>query len=143
MVYHFEVHREKHGYWAACLELKGCLTDADSLEQLRRNAHEALNLYLDEPKDSTVVFPLPRRYKVKGIMEVSVEPDVALSVLLRSYRSRKGMTQKEVALKLGMKNLYSYQRLERRANPSLNTLRKLKQAFPDLSVDYLLQATGA
>jgi hypothetical protein len=38
-----------------------------------------------------------------------------------------------------MKNIYSYQRLERRANPSLATIGKIKRVFPELSVDYVLQ----
>lgn len=60
-------------------------------------------------------------------------------MLLRKYREEHHYTQKEVAEKLGMKNIFSYQRLERRSNPSLSTLNKLKQVFPDLSVDYVLQ----
>jgi transcriptional regulator with XRE-family HTH domain len=69
-----------------------------------------------------------------------VDPGIALSVLLRNYRLQHKYTQTQVAHRLGMKNLYSYQRLERRANPSLQTLQKLKRVFPDLSVDYLLHA---
>lgn len=68
-----------------------------------------------------------------------MDPQIALSVVLRNYREQRHYTQYEVAEKLGMKNLYSYQRLERRSNPSLSTLRKLKRVFPDLSVDYVLQ----
>jgi len=70
---------------------------------------------------------------------VPVDPQIALSVLLRNSRAQRHYTQQEVAEKLGMKNLYSYQRLERRSNPNLATLRKLKRVFPDLSVDYVLQ----
>ena len=139
MVYHFKVHGEETGYWAECLELPGCATEAETVEELRSNAEEALNLYLDEPEDSTVSISLPQTYKATDVIEVPVNPSIALSVLLRKYREEHHYTQKEVAEKLGMKNLYSYQRLERRSNPSLLTLRKLKSVFPDLSVDYVLQ----
>ena len=71
-------------------------------------------------------------------MSVPVDPQIALSVLLRSFRAKHNYTQREVAERLGMKNTYSYQRLERRSNPSLATLQKLKDVFPDLSVDYVL-----
>jgi hypothetical protein len=37
-----------------------------------------------------------------------------------------------------MKSLFSYQRLERRSNPSLATLRKVKGLFPDFSLDLVL-----
>ncbi len=139
MVYHFKVHREKDGFWAECLELEGCSTEAASREELRKNAEEALNLYPDEPEYSQITCPLPQRSEGKEVIEVPVDPRLALSMLLRNHRIRKKYTQKEVAEKLGMKNLYSYQRLERKSNPSLETLRKLKEIFPDPSVDYVLQ----
>ena len=140
MTYHFRVHQEGNGYWAECVELKGCLTQGDSMEDLQKNAEEALNLYLEEPEESTLTFPLPQnKLKGKNIIEVPVEPGIALSVLLRKYRDEHHFTQKDIAQRLGMKSLYSYQRLERKSNPSLQTLRKLKQVFPDLSVDYVLQ----
>jgi predicted RNase H-like HicB family nuclease/DNA-binding XRE family transcriptional regulator len=139
MVYHFRVHREDNGYWAECIELAGCVTDADSLDELKANAEEALNLYLDEQETSSVIFPLPESHTGPDIIDVPVDPGIALSVVLRRYREEHRYTQSEVAEKLGMKNMYSYQRLERHSNPSLSTLRKLKDVFPDLSVDYILQ----
>ena len=139
MVYHFRVHKDDDGLWADCLELEGCSTQADSLVDLSQNAREALNLFLDEPETSQVVFPLPRQHDDRDLIDVPVDPKVALSVLLRNYRIRHGYTQRDVAERLGMKSLYSYQRLERKSNPSLETLRRLKEVFPDLSVDYLLQ----
>jgi len=139
MVYHFRIHEEDSGYWAECVELAGCLTEADSLDELKANAEEALNLYLDEPETSSLIFPLPESHAGPNIIDVPVDPGIALSVLLRRYREEHRYTQREVAEKLGMKNTYSYQRLERHSNPSLSTLRKLKDVFPDLSVDYILQ----
>jgi len=34
-----------------------------------------------------------------------------------------------------MRSIFSYQRLERRSNPSLDTLTRIKRIFPDVSVD--------
>lgn len=62
MVYHFRVHEEDNGYWAECVELAGCITEADSLDWLAANAEEALNLYLDEPETFAVIFPLPESH---------------------------------------------------------------------------------
>ena len=138
MVYHFRVHKGRDGLWTECVELQGCSTQADTIEELQRNAREALNLYLEEPEDSRVTFPLPAPHKGKDIISVPVDPGVAFSVLLRNYRITNKYTQRQVAKKLGMKNLYSYQRLERRSNPSLETLQKVREVFPDLSVDYVL-----
>lgn len=139
MVYHFKVHTEDSGFWAECLELEGCSTEGDTQEELAANAEEALNLYLEESEDSPVTHPLPRNVNAANVIKVPVNPQLALSVVLRWLRTENHFTQKEVADKLGMKNIFSYQRLERRSNPSLNTLQKLKEVFPDLSLDYVLK----
>jgi len=139
MVYHFRVHKEPKGHWAECLELPGCQTQADTRDGLLSNAIEALNLYLDEPEGVARQIPLPKRPAAKHVMNVPVDPAIAFSILLRNCRMKRRLTQKQVADRLGMRNLYSYQRLERRSNPNLATLRKLKTVFPDLSVDYVLQ----
>ena len=139
MVYHFKIHTEDSGFWAECLELDGCSTEGDTLEELAANAEEALNLYLEETEDSPVTHPLPQGSSAEDVIEVPVDPQLALSVVLRRLRAEHQLTQKHVANKLGMKNVFSYQRLERRSNPSLNTLQKLKEVFPDLSLDYVLK----
>ena len=47
MKYQFKIHKEGNGYWAQCIEFEGCITQADSIEELHRNMQEALNLYLE------------------------------------------------------------------------------------------------
>jgi len=141
MYYHFKIHKEEDGYWAECIELKGCVTLGNSFNELEKNMKEALNLYLDEPDNSDVTFPLPNK-KIEGedIVEVPVNPKIAFALMLRMLRKQKGLTQNEIARMLGMKNIYSYQRLERskQANPSLITLAKIKKVFPELNVDEIL-----
>lgn len=136
MKYHFKLHREGKGYWAECVELKGCFTQADSLAELKENLQEALNLHLDEPEDSRVLFPLPKK-RVKGpnVVQVAVNSKIALAFLLRRERLKKKWTQIVVAKLLGMP-LYSYQRLEnsKTANPEWKTLTKLLQLFPELDL---------
>lgn len=138
MHYHFKIHKEGRFYWAECLELRGCVTQAENKKALQKNMAEALNLYLDEPADSQLVFPLPRKnFKGRNIIKIKVEPTIAFVFLLRRLRLTKKMTQKQVAESLGLKNLYSYQRLEssKTANPSLSTLLGLKLVFPELNLD--------
>jgi predicted RNase H-like HicB family nuclease len=107
MKYHFKVHKERAGFWAECLELNGCITQADTQEELYENCEEALNLFLEEPIDSKIIFPLPDTSLdiKKNIIEIQVEPEIALAVLLRNYRLNSNMTQKQVAEMLGMKIL--------------------------------------
>jgi predicted RNase H-like HicB family nuclease len=59
MKYHFKIHKEGDGFWAKCLELSGCVTQADSMEELRKNMQKALNLYIDEPENSNRLAALP------------------------------------------------------------------------------------
>lgn len=141
MRYHFKVHREKKGYWAECVELKGCSTQADSKTELIKNASEALNLYLDEPESSKVIFPEPKSsVRGKDVIEVSVEPKIAFAMALRQERVKSHLTQSQVAKKLGLKNSYSYQRLEnsKTANPSLLTIASIKSIFPDLNLEIIV-----
>ena len=67
-----------------------------------------------------------------------MDPSIAFSLQLRQLRLRHNLTQKEAAKCLGMRSLYSYQRLERRSNPSLATIKKVKNLFPDFSLDSVL-----
>jgi antitoxin HicB len=137
MKYHFKIHKEKKGYWGECLELKGCVSQGNSLDKLKKNLGEALNLYLDEPENSRLLFPLPKgRMKGRNIISVDVEPQIALAFLLRMERLKQRWTQKETAKRVGIP-LYSYQRLEssRTANPEWKTLIKLRQVFPKLNLN--------
>jgi antitoxin HicB len=52
MKYHFIIHAEASGYWAQCIELEGCQTQADSREELMENIQEVLKLFVLESIDS-------------------------------------------------------------------------------------------
>ena len=140
MRYHFKIHKEKDGFWAECIELQGCLTEGNSKEELFENMQEALNAYLEEPDDSKYLAALPKK-SIKlshNVVEVPVDPSVAFAFSVRYQRIKHGLTQKEVADKLGMKKVFSYQRLERRCNPTLDLINKLVLLFPALSLDRVL-----
>jgi antitoxin HicB len=141
MYYHFRIYPEKKGYWAQCIELKahGCTTQGEDMEDLRHNMAEALACALDEPQDSDVLFPDPDpTIKVgRRIAAVPVDPKIALAMQVRQARVRRSMTQKKAAEQLGMKNVYSYQRLEssKTVNPEFTTLLRIRKLFPEVSVD--------
>lgn len=141
MNYHFHVHKENNGLWAECCELSGCVAEADTIEELKEECKESLNLYLEEPSDSKLVFPLPINELDQNnkVLSIAVEPEIALAVLLRYYRANSRMTQKQVSQKLGMKNVYSYQRLEKKSNPTLHIMKKIHSVFPEIKFEYLFQ----
>lgn len=141
MKYHFKVHKEKSGYWAECVELEGCQTEADSLIELYSNMEEVLNVYLSEPESSKLIFPLPQKKQPSSedFVAVSVDPSVAFSFLLRRYRLQKKITLKEMAEKLKMKNLNTYVKLEKASssNPELRTLAKIKSILSDFPINMI------
>lgn len=138
MKYHFKIHKEGDRFWAQCLELDGCITEADSREELDKNMHDALNLYIEEEADSDDLAAMPdSKIKLsKTVVAVFVDPQVAFTFLVRYWRIKEGLTQKEAAKRMGFDTLYSYQRLEaRRCNPSLKIITMVKKLFPDFSLD--------
>ena len=142
MFYHFKVHKEGKLSWAQGIELEGCFTQGETQEELTANMHEALNLHLDEPVNSNVVFPEPREnLKGRNIVAVPVDPKIAFALQVRQSRLRHKLTQKQAAKSLGMKNVFSYQRLEssKTANPEFGTLMRISEAFPEFSVDKILE----
>lgn len=137
MKYHFKYYKEKKGYWAECAELEGCRSQGDTLDDLKKNLQEALNLFLDEPEDSQLVIPLPKKRLLgRNILAVEVDPQIAIASLVRSERLKRRWSQKTAAKELGMP-LFSYQRLEhsKTANPEWKTLIKLRRVFPTLDLN--------
>lgn len=146
MLYHFKVHKEKDGFWAQCIELPGCITQADTLKELQLNMQEALNLYIEEPSDSNDLAALPDESikKSKSVVAVSVDTLIAFAFLVRYFRIKYGFTQQEAAKKMGFDTLYSYQRLEaKRCNPSLKMIDRIKKVYPEFSIDQALSQSYA
>jgi antitoxin HicB len=139
MKYHFKIHKEGTGFWAQCIELAGCITEADSMDELYNNMREALNLYVEEAEDSKDLACLPNESLLasRNVVTIPLDPQIAFAFMVRYYRIKYGLTQQQAAKKMGFETIYSYQRLEtKRCNPSLRIIAKIKQAFPEFSIDY-------
>ncbi len=106
------------------------LTYGDTLEHAKEMASEALTglleSYLDDDKEIPA-FKVPARKDWYGI---ELSPSLSFAIWLRAERKSKGMTQTEVADKLGVK-YQVYQKLENpeTANPTLKTLKKIEKIF--------------
>ncbi|MCD6023809.1 MAG: hypothetical protein K0Q91_725 [Fibrobacteria bacterium] len=141
MQYHFRIHAEGGGFWARSLEKGlGITTQGDTLEELKSNLADALNLALNEPADSKWIPPMPGKFvKSRNILAVAVDPHVALATMIRVSRLRNGWPQRLAAERLGIKHLRQYQLLESgKSNPELATLVKIKRTFPKVSIDAVL-----
>lgn len=141
MKYHFKIHHDDDGLWAYCIEIEGCVTQADSMQELMENMQEAISLCIEEPEDCQYIaaLPDPSIKLFDDVVEVQVYPSVALAFYVRKLRLEKGMTQKQVSDKLGLKGMFGYQRLERRCNPTLDLMVRLSQIFPELSIDNVIK----
>ena len=105
------------------------------------NMQEALSLYIEETEDSADLALLPNNaIKLEAYtISIPLDPQVAFAFLVRFYRIKHGLTQKEAAKKLGFANIFSYQRLEtRKCNPRLETIASIKKLFPEFSLDYVI-----
>jgi predicted RNase H-like HicB family nuclease len=140
MKYHFRIHKEKIGFFAQCIEFEGCITEADSMKELEANMAEALNLYVLESEDSNDLAVLPDQSITTSthIVEVPLNPEIAFSFLLRHHRIKNKLTQQQAAQKMGFKNVYSYQRLEKKCNATIELIAKVKKLFPKFSIDLAL-----
>ena len=139
MKYHFKIHKEQDGFWAECLELEGCRTQADSKEELLEMMEDALNTYLDDPDCDSKCAELPDDLMkvTRTIVAVRPDPKLAFQLLLRHAREQSGKTQHDMKKLLGYKSVNAYQRLERNSNPTINTMWRIKKALPELSLDRL------
>jgi predicted RNase H-like HicB family nuclease/DNA-binding XRE family transcriptional regulator len=140
MRYSFKIHKEGKMYWAQGIELTGCFTQGNTLEELHKNMREALNLMVSEPADSDDFVPLPDKSikSTRTVVKVPVDPQVAFSFYVRLLRKKHKLTQKQMASRLGFKSIFQYQRLESaNYNPTLNTLALVKNLFPEISLDQL------
>jgi predicted RNase H-like HicB family nuclease len=136
MKYHFKIHKEGDGFWGECLEIPGCVTQGDSREELFGNMQEAINTCLEESKESSYLEVLPNEAikATVSVVEVPVDPSIAFGFLVRYNRIKQGLTQKKAALQLGLKNIFSYQRLEKRCNATLEMMARVVRVFPEFSV---------
>ncbi len=136
MYYHFKVHKESDGYWAECVELEGCFTQAANKKKLRENMAEALNSHLSEPVASDFIFPEPRENIRAAVEKIKVRPEVAFPILLKSMRLSDKKRQHDYQKALGFKNVFQYQRLEKiGANPNLKMISLVKEKFPGFKIE--------
>jgi predicted RNase H-like HicB family nuclease len=58
-IYPAIIHEDIDGYWAEFIDLVGCSTQGDTLEELLENANEALEVYLLGLLEDGIKLPTP------------------------------------------------------------------------------------
>lgn len=144
MKYHFKYDKdERGGFWGESLEIEGCRSEGDNLEELKKNLTEALNLCLESAyhDEEDFVFPEEKFEGQGNILSIKPDVNVLFANLLKYYRKKNKLTQKSISEKLGYKSVWAYQKLEnsKYGNVQLKTLAKIEEIFPDFNLNYMLK----
>lgn len=105
------------------------ITYGQDWEEAEKNAHEALSAALETEFERNMPLPKaskPKAKKEERIVFISIDPEVRTAYLLRAWRKKAGLTQKEISAQLGI-SFQAYQRMERpgKANLTIKTLKKI------------------
>jgi len=128
MNYTAVIKRSNGDYLASFPDIPHIQTYGGTVEEALKNAQEALNGCLESDFERGFTLPRPTKPKPGNGHPVEVDPHIALAYQLR--RIRNGMSQSEIARKLGI-SYQAYQKLEnpRKCNPTVKTLEKISEVF--------------
>lgn len=135
--YQAKIYKDGKSYSVEFPDLPGCFSMGDSLEEAKKMAQEALSLYLEEAKDPQWNVPKPKTRKGKGYFWIRPSLEVTIPLMLRQKRIEGGLTQTNMAQKLGI-TIQQVQKLETpgKSNPTVKTLERISQALNvDLEID--------
>ena len=130
--YQLKVHKEDGAYWGEFQDLPGCFTQGDSKEDLLENACEVLSLYLEDARDPKWNIPKARKRAGKQYIWVSPFEDVAIPLMIRQARIKKGLKQRQLANLSGL-SLQQIQKLETpgKSNPTVKALSAISRALQE------------
>jgi len=111
----------------------GCVSVADSEDDVLCNATEALDGWLEAMMKTGRVVPAPkwRKRAPSGakIVSVRVRAPLAIAISLRWVRAKRGYTQAEVARRAGVSQAQIAKLETSSENPTVATLLKVAQAL--------------
>lgn len=121
-------------------ELEGCLTEGANLAEALVHAKEALEGWLASNCDRNLAIPAPKNRKSRNFHPIEVDLRIAFPIMLRKARSKRKLSQQQVAERLGVSQ-QAYAKLETpmKSNPALSTIQKLSEAL-DLEFDLVFAA---
>ena len=130
--YQLKIHKEGGTYWGEFQDLPGCFTQGDNKDELFENAREALSLYLEDARDPKWEVPKPKKRAGKQYVWISPFEDVAIPLMIRQARIKKGIGQRQLAKLLDL-NVQQIQRLETpgKSNPTVKTLSAISRALQE------------
>lgn len=133
MEYLAVVRRDGDAWTIEFPDCHGCVSVADSEDDVLRNATEALDGWLEAMMQTGRVVPAPkgRKRAPSGakIVSVRVRAPLAVAISLRWARAKRGYTQAEVARRAGVSQAQIAKLETSSENPTVATLSKVAQAL--------------
>jgi len=126
--YHVKLEREGRSWNAMFVDAPGCATFATSRAKALAAAREAIEGWLEA---HLIDGRAPSRpvSSARGTEPIEVDPQLTIAVALRWARQDAGLTQAQLASRIGVSQ-QQIAKLERPgANPSIATLRKVADAL--------------
>jgi len=122
------VSKDTHGWLITFPDAPGCQTQADTREEILAVATEALEGWLESWLITGEAPPRPKLRAGRGLA-VEVDPALAIAIELRWARLEQGMTQAELAARVGVSQPQIAMLEKPGQNPSIQTIKKVAKAL--------------
>lgn len=136
MFYFARITKDGRGYSVVFPDCPGCQTCGDDRDDARRMARDALDGWLAASLIAGDIPPRPAHAKGTPI---AVAPRLASALQLRWVRDELGLTQRELAARVGVSQQQIAKLENPDANPTLGTLEKVAEAL-GLRLDVTISA---
>ena len=126
----FMYDEEEKVYNVRFPDLPGCLTCGGTIGEAMAMAKEALTGFSQSVDARKLKLPNPSKLKDDEVVYIEPETPVAFAMWLRQQREALGLSQSDVAKKLGIK-YQTYQRIESpsKTNTTLKTILRVEKVF--------------
>ncbi len=118
------------GYFVRFLDLPGCVTEGETLEEAKTMAKEALTGWLESVYSRELHIPDATKAMEDDVHYISPEPEIAIPIMIRKLRTDQGLSQKQIAEAIGIK-YQTYQRFENpnTFNATIKNLKRISKVF--------------
>ncbi len=136
MEYWARIGREGRYWLAEFPELPGCQTFATSEGKLASMAKEACEGWLEAQLQGRRIPPSAKTHRGTGWLVVRIDPVLAVKIALRRARAEAGLTQAELANRLGVTQQAIAKLEDPDRNVELETVRRVAEELGyELNVD--------
>lgn len=131
--YPAKIVREEDGKYSVFFlgdGMDGCMTFGMSLDDAKKNAQEALDLYIEYLYSEKRRIPIPSDIEGNDIYYFEPNFRIQFALKLRDSREKISLSQSEMAARMGILPA-QYQRLEnpKKTNPTLETIYRIEEAL--------------